>query len=1702
MQGKSSDKFDLDLDSNESGKHTQNKIKYHTKKHPSVSPKEENSEKEAEKKFNDLASMQESNYKRAEKSTNPYDEKVGIQDGKIQKDVVTAIPMIYMSKETNKFELNPDAESFLQGIVGGIGVLSVAGLYRTGKSYLLNKVILNKPNVFQVGPTIMSCTKGLWVYPQVMKVKNQYDQEVNVIVVDTEGIGATDEDKNHDTKIFSLALLLSSFFIYNSMGAIDENAIANLSFVSNIARHIQITNDTKPFFPSFLWVLRDFSLRLVDEYGNDITPKEYLEKALKKNPNSPEGKNAIREYLLKYFTERDCVTLIRPTSEEINLQNLNSCQENTDDNSDGTNKLRPEFLLQVKEIRSKIFGTIKPKEINGKAINSEFFISMIKSYINSINIGCIPNIESAFADFSKSELKSSVDYAIRSVKDNLLSLNLPMEEKLLLKKIREEVNQGRGIIDNRRENNSLKFIDECFKKFSNEIEKLENSILQENKAKSKIEMEAFLKNNYQFDLNIDNYIRNSNSNQCALSSQYSSFYRSFLGQFSDFLTNVKDNSPKGPCSEQILNDFIIARYNEFIDYYGNKIIEQLNISSKKSDEEKSALRSELNKLKQCSVNETSEKNIELNHLKSELENAKKLNQINSVSNDENVKELEKQNKKIKKRLEEVEKSLNDELETLRQAYSKLEEENDKLYKANKDLQGKADKDSMLKDQRIKQLSDEINKLKSGIGNSTGSETSSKESQGPNRTLNKSLSLNVNGIYEKLENQMKNLQSRLENVQEKNIELETKLLEKEKRLENEKSKFEEEKSDMTKTIEDLQNNLNRKEEEYSNLAKESNERVNSMTNDHEAKIQEMERIKSEAEETFESVKSELETKLGNIKKEISKYKQSNDILIYEKDELKDKVNRLDRSLNQLKEENLVVIKENKNLQSLVKNEKLLYESKLKNMEEEISNLNANEEVNRAKTLNKIKELEEELIARKSEYEESSRNYQNAINDLKEDNQLANQKLNLLKKEHEQEISKLNDEIATLQEEESNKINEIMRTTREELTENNRNTKQQIKELKDFYEQEKSQLLNKIENMKNDYEERLAETNKEHEERLSNMEADYKNRIETLEEEMETMEVNNTNYINQLECEINSLNQTVESQASQISESTKSYESYKNQQHEYLLSLQNSGVQERGSLMNKLEDLNNQVKILEKEKSVVSTKHDGLAQNYNRLEESYNALKSEYSEFKQQTNVKTLEAKDIIRQLRQENSDLKLQSATSSALKQQETEYLNKKISEQQEIINKHERESNELVERIKAEIEEEFKESLDKLFKEKQVFEDKYLELKKSYLALESTHLKTKSVLEKEKSVLNEKLLASMKSKDEFIDASEKEREKLLNEIEKLRLRKHDKQDTGENLESLKNKLIRKETLIKDMCTSVENKKQLMQAKIDYLTQQNSEMKNEYSETLKRYESKIADLKSEYAIEKERLEKNFNENREKIELMYKDQVKELKDIKIKGELTEENINNKVRELMDDNKKLFDKLEQAKSEALRNKIDSDDKVKALVEQRLKEMSNSNEGLIRENINIKQLKQQKDEFYNKALEMEKKLIEYESKENLSMFTIEKMKNETNKEKENFLSQIESLKRKITSLEKEKEEIQRKNTDMSKDAMLTSRNKKASLYIPKLRGMSPRFNLGSGVKENKENLSMNTNTHKMTPSSLSFNSYTVERKQSIPQEHNETES
>ena len=70
----------------------------------------------------------------------------------------------------------------------------------------------------------------------MIATNNQEYPDMKAIVIDTEGFGGMDENVNHDTRIFLFSLLLSSYFIYNSVGNIDENALNTISLIVNLAK--------------------------------------------------------------------------------------------------------------------------------------------------------------------------------------------------------------------------------------------------------------------------------------------------------------------------------------------------------------------------------------------------------------------------------------------------------------------------------------------------------------------------------------------------------------------------------------------------------------------------------------------------------------------------------------------------------------------------------------------------------------------------------------------------------------------------------------------------------------------------------------------------------------------------------------------------------------------------------------------------------------------------------------------------------------------------------------------------------------------------------------------------------------------------------------------------------------------------------------------------------------------------------------------------------------------------------------------------------------------------------------------------------------------------------------------------------------------------------------------------------------------------
>ncbi|TYI04641.1 hypothetical protein ES332_A10G033600v1 [Gossypium tomentosum] len=320
------------------------------------------------------------------------------------------IRLVYCD-EKGKFRMDPEAVAALQLVKEPIGVVSVCGRARQGKSFILNQ-LLGRSSGFQVASTHRPCTKGLWLWSAPLKRTALDGTEYNLLLLDSEGIDAYDQTGTYSTQIFSLAVLLSSMFIYNQMGGIDETALDRLSLVTQMTKHIRVkagartttASELGQFSPIFVWLLRDFYLDLVED-NKKITPRDYLELALRPVEGSGKdiaAKNEIRDSIRGLFPDRECFTLVRPLNNENDLQRLDQIS---------LDKLRPEFRAGLDALTKFVFERTRPKQVGATILTGPVLIGITESYLDALNKGAVPTISSSWQSVEEAECRRAYDSA-------------------------------------------------------------------------------------------------------------------------------------------------------------------------------------------------------------------------------------------------------------------------------------------------------------------------------------------------------------------------------------------------------------------------------------------------------------------------------------------------------------------------------------------------------------------------------------------------------------------------------------------------------------------------------------------------------------------------------------------------------------------------------------------------------------------------------------------------------------------------------------------------------------------------------------------------------------------------------------------------------------------------------------------------------------------------------------------------------------------------------------------------------------------------------------------------------------------------------------------------------------------------------------------------------------------------------------------
>uniref|UniRef100_A0AC11DTR3 Uncharacterized protein n=1 Tax=Ovis aries TaxID=9940 RepID=A0AC11DTR3_SHEEP len=338
-------------------------------------------------------------------------------------------PISLVENDNAQLSVNQEAIETLEKISHPVVVVAIVGLYRTGKSYLMNR-LAEQNHGFPLGSTVQSKTKGIWMWCVPHPSKSDH----TLVLLDTEGLGDVEKgDSKNDSWIFALAVLLCSTFIYNSMSTINNQALEHLHYVTELTQLIKAKSSPSPdgeedctefvaFFPDFIWAVRDFTLELKLN-GHPITEDQYLDNALKlakgKNMNV-QISNLCRECIREFFPTRKCFVFDRPTNDKKLLADIENASEN---------QLNPKFQEKTKEFCSYIFTNAKTKTLReGVPVTGNWLGKLVVTYVDTINSGAVPCLENAVTSLAQLENSAAVQKAADHYSEKMTQrLSLPTD---------------------------------------------------------------------------------------------------------------------------------------------------------------------------------------------------------------------------------------------------------------------------------------------------------------------------------------------------------------------------------------------------------------------------------------------------------------------------------------------------------------------------------------------------------------------------------------------------------------------------------------------------------------------------------------------------------------------------------------------------------------------------------------------------------------------------------------------------------------------------------------------------------------------------------------------------------------------------------------------------------------------------------------------------------------------------------------------------------------------------------------------------------------------------------------------------------------------------------------------------------------------------------------------------------------------------
>ncbi|KAL4432243.1 hypothetical protein ABPG74_020211 [Tetrahymena malaccensis] len=290
---------------------------------------------------------------------------------------------LFQTNQYLEYELSDEAIEVISNCSGHVTFVSITGLKRTGKTYLINQIIeaSNNPNYqkFRQEEGVI-----IWSQPLYNTLNSSW-----IFFIDT----CLDLERRDQLELYYITMLISSASINNTVGQLQEDSLLCFSPLLKIRDIIKMENEhevstTINFFPSMILTLRDFSFNQLKQQSSQLKYfDDFLFDEITYLKATKEQKKT-RQRILKYFKSRKLIAINYPVDNQQMLNQLENLEQE---------QLNEEFIKDLYFLRKTILSSTNVKEYNGVFFNATMFLSFINSFLEDIKDKKKLDIQKAFS---------------------------------------------------------------------------------------------------------------------------------------------------------------------------------------------------------------------------------------------------------------------------------------------------------------------------------------------------------------------------------------------------------------------------------------------------------------------------------------------------------------------------------------------------------------------------------------------------------------------------------------------------------------------------------------------------------------------------------------------------------------------------------------------------------------------------------------------------------------------------------------------------------------------------------------------------------------------------------------------------------------------------------------------------------------------------------------------------------------------------------------------------------------------------------------------------------------------------------------------------------------------------------------------------------------------------------------------------------